>query len=126
MSTLILLWLMLHHGTCKPPHMHSQSLLFHGPGVAEADVVVLLVDGRVGLQPGDRDVLSWLRAQQPAKEVLLAVNKCDNPGSADLAASEFWELGLEPHPVSAINGSGTGDMLDALVKVGLAEGWART
>ncbi len=85
--------------------------------MAESDVVVLLVDGRVGVQPGDRDVLEWLRTHHPRKQVILAVNKCDNAAKADLAASEFWELGLEPRPISAINGFGTGDMLDALVKV---------
>jgi predicted GTPase len=81
--------------------------------------VVLLTDGRVGVQMGDREILTWLRHNHPGKPLLLAVNKCDNSGTADLMASEFWELGLEPYPLSAINGSGTGDMLDALVKVGV-------
>ena len=42
--------------------------------------------------------------------------RCENANKADLMASEFWELGLEPMPVSAISGTGTGEMLDALVK----------
>mmetsp|Transcript_429 Transcript_429/g.1066 ORF Transcript_429/g.1066 Transcript_429/m.1066 type:complete len:654 (+) Transcript_429:34-1995(+) len=85
-------------------------------GVEEADSVVLLVDGKAGLQAGDREVLDWLRTNHPRKKVHLAVNKCDNVSKADLMASEFWELGLEPIPISAITGSGTGEMLDALVQ----------
>lgn len=51
----------------------------------------------------------------PLKPVVLAVNKCENAAKADLMASEFWELGVEPRPVSAISGTGTGELLDALV-----------
>ena len=50
------------------------------------------------------------------KKVVLAVNKCENANKADLMASEFWELGMEPMPVSAISGTGTGEMLDALMR----------
>ena len=50
----------------------------------EADSVVLLVDGKAGLQPGDREVLDWLRQNHPRKKVHLAVNKCDNVSKADL------------------------------------------
>jgi len=46
----------------------------------------------------------------------LCPERCENANKADLMASEFWELGLEPIPVSAISGTGTGEMLDALVK----------
>ncbi|KAG1670817.1 hypothetical protein FOA52_003408 [Chlamydomonas sp. UWO 241] len=83
-------------------------------GIAEADVILLTVDGQMGLQPGDREIVAWLRKAHPSKRLLCAVNKCDTPARADLMASEFWELGLEPLPVSAISGSGTGEMLDAL------------
>lgn len=38
--------------------------------------------------------------------MVLAVNKCENVGKADLMAAEFWDTGLEPIPVSAISGSG--------------------
>lgn len=84
-------------------------------GVAEADSLVLLVDGMEGLQAGDREILQWLRQNHPTKKVVLAVNKCESSAKADLMASEFWELGLEPLAVSAISGTGTGEMLDALV-----------
>eukprot|EP00967_Tisochrysis_lutea_P006616 scaffold7872_cov18-Tisochrysis_lutea.AAC.2 len=53
-------------------------------GVEEADSVVLLVDGKAGLQAGDREVLDWLRTNHPRKKVHLAVNKCDNVSKADL------------------------------------------
>ena len=77
---------------------------------------MLVVDGQEGLQAGDREILMWLRQRHPTKKVVLAVNKCENANKADLMASEFWELGIEPLPVSAISGTGTGDMLDALMR----------
>ncbi|GIL87075.1 hypothetical protein Vretifemale_15230 [Volvox reticuliferus] len=83
-------------------------------GVAEADTVVLLVDGQAGLQAGDEEILAWLRANHPSKPVLLAVNKCENVAKSDQMLADFWATGLEPHAVSAITGTGTGEMLDAL------------
>jgi GTP-binding protein len=48
--------------------------------------------------------------------VLLAVNKCESPDQGLIQAAEFWELGLgEPFPISAIHGSGTGEILDELI-----------
>lgn len=47
-------------------------------GVAEADSVVLVVDGQSGLHPSDEEVLSWLRQRHPGKPVVLAVNKCES------------------------------------------------
>ena len=49
-------------------------------------------------------------------QVTLAVNKCENAAKADLQAADFWGLGLEPIAVSAISGSGTGELLDHLVE----------
>ena len=48
------------------------------------------------------------------RQVTLAVNKCENAALADQQAADFWALGLEPIAVSAISGSGTGDLLDHL------------
>ena len=48
------------------------------------------------------------------RQVTLAVNKCENAAVADQQAADFWALGLEPIAVSAISGSGTGDLLDHL------------
>ena len=79
----------------------------------EADVVVFLVDGSVGVAPGDEEVASLLRREK--LPVFLVVNKLDTPGRED-AIHEFWGLGLgQPWPVSALHGHGSGDLLDALV-----------
>ncbi|KAJ9514837.1 hypothetical protein QJQ45_028497 [Haematococcus lacustris] len=85
-------------------------------GVAEADCVVLLVDGKAGLQTGDRDVLDWLRSNHPGKPLRLAVNKCDNVAKADMMLADFWELGMEPFPLSAITGTGTAELLESIMQ----------
>ena len=80
----------------------------------EADLVVFLVDGSVGIAAGDEEVAALLRRQETP--VFLAVNKLDTPGRED-AIHEFWNLGLgQPWPVSALHGHGSGDLLDALVE----------
>lgn len=79
----------------------------------ESDVILFLVDGREGLTPMDKDVSQMLR--RSGKKVLLTVNKIDSPSNF-FDYSEFYALGLgEPFPVSASNGSGTGELLDELV-----------
>lgn len=79
----------------------------------EADAVVFIVDGKVGIAPGDEEVAALLRRQDTP--VFLVVNKLDTPGREE-AVHEFWGLGLgQPWPVSALHGHGTGDLLDALV-----------
>jgi len=81
--------------------------------IAEADVIVLLVDGREGLHPIDGAVAERLRKTK--RPVVLAVNKLDNLGTAT-EQYDFYALGLgEPHPLSAISGKGSGDLLDAIV-----------
>ena len=83
--------------------------------VAEADLVILLVDGRDGLNPIDADIAQRLR--QSNREVMLAVNKLDELREQD-ARHAFHELGLgEPWPVSASSGKGTGDLLDEVVRL---------
>jgi GTP-binding protein len=52
--------------------------------VAEADSIILLVDGQAGLQPGDSEILDWLRHNHPSKPVVLAVNKCESTTKADI------------------------------------------
>ncbi|MBW4597129.1 MAG: ribosome biogenesis GTPase Der [Brasilonema angustatum HA4187-MV1] len=82
--------------------------------LAEASVAIFLVDGRTGPTPADEEIAEWLRQQKVP--VLLAVNKCESPEQGLIQAAEFWELGLsEPFPISAIHGSGTGDLLDVLI-----------
>ncbi len=61
-------------------------------GVAEASAIVLVVDGQIGLQEGDGEILSWLRQKHPDKSVTLVVNKCESHLKADLQvwlAAEF-------------------------------------
>lgn len=82
--------------------------------IEEADVIVFLVDVTTGVSDLDVSIANLLRKIE--KPVMLVVNKVDN-ASRQIAASEFYALGLgELYPVSSINGSGTGDMLDALVE----------
>ncbi len=83
--------------------------------LAEADVAVLVVDGRAGLRPGDGELAGELRGA-PAP-VVVAANKLDDVRSTPLAA-EFFALGLgEPLAVSAVQGLGTGDLLDRVVEL---------
>ena len=82
--------------------------------IDEADIILFLVNAREGLTPMDEDVASMLR--KCSKPVVLAANKVDNAAQMDNLA-EFYSLGLgEPHPIAGITGSGTGDLLDILVK----------
>lgn len=82
--------------------------------LAEASVAVLVVDGQAGPTTADATIVDWLR-QQPVP-VLLAVNKCESQQQGLIQAAQFWELGLgEPFPISAIHGSGTGELLDQLI-----------
>jgi GTP-binding protein len=83
--------------------------------IEEADVVVFLTDAKDGLTEADRDVADILR--RSSKPVVLAVNKADNE-SRRQAALEFYELSLgDPYPISALHGTGTGDLLDAIVEL---------
>ena len=81
--------------------------------VAESDVCLLVVDGRSGLTPVDRDVAELLRTS--GKATLLVVNKADNVKLGERLVWEFYELGLgDPLPVSAMSGMFSGDLLDAV------------
>ena len=78
-----------------------------------ADPIVQVVDGQSGLTAADREVAAILR--QAKKSVIIAANKLESAKLWD-TAYEFYELGLgEVFPVSALHGSGTGDLLDAIV-----------
>ncbi len=83
--------------------------------IDEADAIIFMVDVESGVTGMDEDVAKLLRRAD--KPTFLAVNKVDN--SKRMAdAVEFYSLGLgEYYPLSSINGSGTGELLDALVKV---------
>jgi GTPase len=82
--------------------------------VLAADAVVLVVDTTVGVTDTDEAVARVL--QRSGKPVVVAANKVDNPQAAAQAA-EVWSLGLgEPMAVSALHGTGSGDLLDAVVR----------
>lgn len=80
-----------------------------------ADAVLFVVDATVGTTDEDEAVVQVLRRSR--KPVVLVANKVDDQrGEAD--AASMWDLGLgEPYPVSALHGRGTGDMLDALLRI---------
>jgi len=82
--------------------------------VNDADLLVLVVDGRQGLAPGDAEIARVVRgANVPA---LIAINKTDDR-RAKAGAMEFYELGLDPViEISAEHGEGIGDLLDAIVE----------
>ncbi len=82
--------------------------------IEEADVIVFLVDVKDGLTSSDEDVAELLR--RSGKKVLLVANKVDNAYRAN-DHLEFYSLGLgDIYPISAVNGSGTGELLDEVVK----------
>lgn len=81
--------------------------------IGEADLLLLVVDAQTGVHPQDARVVELLR--QAGKPWLLVANKVDDPRSADFY--EFYSLGAgDPIPVSAINGKGSGDLLDLVVE----------
>lgn len=81
--------------------------------IGEADAVLFVVDAKAGIVPVEHDVADLLRRSR--KPVLLVANKADS-WRGEAQAAEFYELGLgRPHPVSAIQGIGTGDLLDEVV-----------
>ncbi|NTU74822.1 MAG: ribosome biogenesis GTPase Der [Anaerolineaceae bacterium] len=89
--------------------------------IEEADVVLFLVDAASGVTPADQEVSLLLRKKQKKVDgkllppVVLVVNKADSAGFRS-RATEFYELGMgEPYAISAVHGTGTGDMLDQLV-----------
>jgi GTP-binding protein len=82
--------------------------------VAEADVVIFVVDGRSGVSGQDHDIARFLRTA--GKRVLLTVNKAEGMLESPRLA-EFHELGIgEPHPISAAHGQGIRSLLDAALE----------
>ena len=81
-----------------------------------ADLVIFLADNKTGLLPADRQMALLIKKSVNPKKIILAVNKVDSPKDR-LNLSEFYKLSFgDPQPVSAANGSGTGDLLDVIVK----------
>lgn len=93
------------------PRIREQALM----ACEEADVIVFVVDGTVGVTDEDEEVARVVRRSK--KPSFLVVNKVDDP-SNELATWDFYQLGVgEPMPISAGHGHGTGDLLDEIVAV---------
>ena len=91
--------------------MRRQTLI----AVEEADVIVFVVDGRVGLNAADEEVAELLR--RASKPLVLCVNKIDGPAQ-EAGAAEFWQLGLEPLlMVSAAHGRGVYELLQGIIEL---------
>lgn len=89
--------------------------------IQESDAILFLTDVESGVTPADQEVAQILRRSQrerdgrPWPPIILVVNKADSQARRDQAL-QFYELGMgDPYPISALHGTGTGDLLDALV-----------
>ena len=84
--------------------------------IESADVIVFMCDVRTGLTADDRDIAIML--QKSGKPIIPCINKCDSVGMPPMEFYEFYELGFdcEPIAVSSVHGSGTGDLLDAVLE----------
>ncbi len=84
--------------------------------VATADVIVFMCDVRAGLLADDKDIAVMLK--RSGKPVILVVNKVDKVGEVPYEYYEFYELGFEREPIalSSLHGTGSGDLLDAIVE----------
>ena len=100
-------------GASEDP-LHALVLERGRRAIGDADLLVLVVDGREGLMPGDQEITSAVRgADKPA---LLAVNKTDDRRAKD-GVLELYELGFDPvFEIAAEHGTGVGDLLDAIVE----------
>ena len=84
--------------------------------IESADVIIFMCDVRTGLTADDRDIAVML--QKSGKPIIPCINKCDSVGALPFEFYEFYELGFdcEPIAVSSVHGSGTGDLLDEVLK----------
>jgi GTPase len=108
-------WLVDTGGISEDPREPMDQAIRRQVGVAiqEADLLLLVVDARVGLHPSDRHVVDTLR--DSGRPWLLVANKVDDPRSSDFY--EFYGLGAgDPIPVSAMNGTNSGDLLDVVTE----------
>ncbi|MCW5209267.1 50S ribosome-binding GTPase, partial [Desulfobulbus sp. US1] len=99
-------------------HIRTQAL----QAVEEADVILLLLDGRQGVLPGDYEIVELLRRTD--KEVFFVVNKIDSPAVETELLTPFWELGVpELWALSGDHGYGFRTLMEDLVeKLGATEG----
>lgn len=99
-------------GASEDP-LHALVLERGRRAIEDADLLVLVVDGREGLVPGDEEIASVMRAS--GKPALLAINKTDDRRARGMV--EFHQLGFDPVlEISAEHGEGVGDLLDAVIE----------
>ena len=84
--------------------------------IESADVIVFMCDIRAGLLADDRDIAIMLK--KSGKPIVLAVNKADSIGDVPMEFYEFYELGFDREPIalSSLHGTGSGDLLDAIIE----------
>ena len=84
--------------------------------IETADVIIFMCDVRAGLVADDRDIAVMLK--KSGKPVIVVVNKVDRVGALPFEFYEFYELGFEREPIalSSLHGTGSGDLLDAVVE----------
>ena len=84
--------------------------------IDSADVIIFMCDIRCGLLADDRDIAVMLK--KSGKPIILAVNKADKVGHVPYEFYEFYELGFEREPIaiSSLHGTGSGDLLDAVIE----------
>ena len=107
-------WLVDTGGLADDPHLPMDLEIRRQvlQAIAEADLMLFVVDAKAGVHPSDAHVVDLLRDSR--KPFLLVVNKVDDPDSTDWY--EFYELGVgDPVPVSASNGKQSGDLLDRVL-----------
>ena len=85
--------------------------------IDDADAIIFMCDVRTGLTAADRDIAVML--QKSGKPIIPCINKCDSVGNLPYEYYEFYELGfdLAPIAVSSVHGTGTGDVLDAVLRL---------
>jgi len=87
--------------------------------VAEADIVVFIVDGRQGLTPHDKTITDFLR--KSGRPVMLVVNKAEGMKYTSVTA-DFYELGMgDPYVISAAHGDGVADLVEEALDIALAQ-----
>ncbi|MBE7559451.1 ribosome biogenesis GTPase Der [bacterium] len=102
------------YSVLEPDDMFSRIAKNVETALSEADLVLFVVDARAGLMPEDEKIALMLR--KLARPVVVAVNKIDNLKQEELLY-DFYPLALEPMlPVSALHGTGSGDLLDAILE----------
>ncbi len=87
-----------------------------GLGIEESDMILIVVDGKEGINPIDKDILRWIRTKSKNKKIVLAINKIDLKEREKLVA-DFYELGVGTIlKTSALHNLGIIDLLDEIIK----------